>query len=495
MASRPSELWVVGELGAPATTKITNNHHIFTTQWSLSIPAGRSVALVHSCLQRQRWSSAAGRACSACAAAEPATADDPAAATPRRWSCNRGPDPTVRRPMRTDRPPPMLLLQGLNVLMGVGILTAIARCQTVWQAWSPAAVAVVMVLCNLAYGALVSFGGRRAERVGRARAAAQAALLGVAGALACLTSDPWLALVGLFAVFAASAGFFPANAGLISDAASGSVAPPLHRKVASYNLGWATGNAIGMVAAGVLAGAAAGVQVALPAMALALIAAVLWRWRALPPLPPPAEGDRAPHPDLPRLTFNARLANGIACTVGMGLISLLAIVLAGERVDGAPRGMVAAQHLAAWLMVPYALGYIVCFAWLGVWTGWILRPWRMLLVQAVMPLGAGVLLLGPLTPVWLAGGGLLIGFGFGALYAASLFYSLRLPAGSSRAAGWHETYVGLGNTLGPALLGLTVVGIHPGFTGLAAAAAVLALLAVAVQVPLLLARRQASQTN
>mgnify|MGYP003890899023 CR=1 FL=1 len=151
-----------------------------------------------------------------------------------------------------------------------------------------------------------------------------------------------------------------------------------------------------------------------------------------------------------------------------------------------------AQRLAAWLLVPYALGYIACFAWLGVWTGWILRPWRMLLVQAVMPLGAGVLcaaaLAGQVGPLWLTISGVLIGFGFGAIYAASLFYSLRLPAGSSRAAGLHETFVGAGNTLGPALFGVVVACLWPGFAGLAVAGAVAAALAVAVQVPLLLRR-------
>jgi hypothetical protein len=36
---------------------------------------------------------------------------------------------------------------------------------------------------------------------------------------------------------------------------------------------------------------------------------------------------------------------------------------------------------------------------------------------------------------------------------------MRLPHGVSRAAGLHETFVGLGNTLGPVVAGLTVDGI------------------------------------
>jgi hypothetical protein len=48
----------------------------------------------------------------------------------------------------------------------------------------------------------------------------------------------------------------------------------------------------------------------------------------------------------------------------------------------------------------------------------------------------------------------LLGLGYGGAYTASLYYSLRLPEGASRAAGLHESCLGVGNTLAPGLAGL-----------------------------------------
>ena len=115
------------------------------------------------------------------------------------------------------------------------------------------------------------------------------------------------------------------------------------------------------------------------------------------------------------------------------------------------------RRLQGWYTVAYSGGYILVFALLGAWTGWILRPGRMLVLQSGLVIGTGLLAWWSWTapvPNWgLSLCGLLVGIGFGHTYTGSLYYSMRLPVGASRAAGLHETFLGVGNTIGPILGG------------------------------------------
>ena len=82
---------------------------------------------------------------------------------------------------------------------------------------------------------------------------------------------------------------------------------------------------------------------------------------------------------------------------------------------------------------------------------------------------------------------MLVGSAFGAAYTASIYYSLRLPHGAGRAAALHETFLGLGNTVGPALGGIALwwwSGLHlaNGLVGLGLFMTVLALIGLGLQV-------------
>lgn len=373
-------------------------------------------------------------------------------------------------------PPRLPLLQLFNTLAGAGSYLTFAAASSAWTAggWGPREVGFAGMATNLCYAGLVAQGGTLSDRWGRARTAILGGALSALGTLlALLGGGPGWACAGVMLAFAGTAFFFPGNVGLFSDArGDGSAAdPPLHLKVSRYNLGWAGGNLIGFAGAWLLALLGLPLWVAFLAAtaAFAGIAAALWRWRGLPPSPPAPAGDRAGHPALPRLTLMARVAIGIYCCLGMAFIGLLENSLVQDGAEPARAHALAVSGLTA-----YALGYVATFWQLGRWDGWVLRPWTTMAVQAPVALGALLVLATGLghwhsTPALLACGAVL-GLGFGAVYAPSMYYSLRLPTGAARAASLHETSLGIGSTAGPALAGLFVGWYLSGRTGVGVAA-------------------------
>jgi MFS family permease len=364
--------------------------------------------------------------------------------------------------------PRILLLQILNMLMGGGCYLIAVSSFGVWSAagWSPVRTGGAMMAANLAYGALVGLGGKMADSWGRARTAVCGALIATAGGLlAWLVADPWAAAIGTVVCFGGSALFFPGNVGLFSDARTdggGEVA--LHVKVSRYNLGWSGGNLAGFVIAWLLSfgHVTAGYLVAVGGFVL--ITATQLQWWSLPPQPPAASGDRGDHPALPRLIRMGRVGLMLYCLMGMALISLFENTLARTAPPAA------AHTTATAALAIYALGYFAMFGVLGWWSGWVMRPWRLFAIAALLPLAAGGFLacglLGSTGPVPYALCSLVLGIAFAAVYTASMYYSLRLPHGAARAASLHETYLGVGSTLGPVLCGGFLMLWSDGVTGL-----------------------------
>ncbi len=354
-------------------------------------------------------------------------------------------------------PPKILTLQLLNVCIGAGQYLGFATATGMWSAggWTPWQIGLAMTATNLAYGSLVAQGGRLSDRWGRARTAVLGGSICLMGAMFALAfATPWSALVATILGCAGSAFFFPGNVGLFSDAKSepGQQDMPLHVKVSRYNLGWSGGNIIGFGLAWLISTQPAWLGWSLVGLAAATTAIVLWRWRGLPAQPPRAEGDRSPHPALPRLIWMGRAALLCYCMMGMAFISLLTRALKGEGMED-----VTAQSASTAALFAYAVGYFATFALLGAWNGWVMRPWRLLVLQAPIILAALAVLalgVGGTPAMWALGGaGLLLGIGFGAVYTGSIYYSMRLPEGAARGASLHETALGIGSTAGPLLCG------------------------------------------
>ncbi|MBA3685784.1 MAG: MFS transporter [Planctomycetes bacterium] len=358
------------------------------------------------------------------------------------------------------RPPPLALLQWSNLLVGCGSFLTAMVSNGLWTSvgWSFWSIGLAMTIGSLCYAGCVIIGGRLADHWGRARTALLGAAIGALGcALAVAAPGPSVALVATMLAFAGPALFFPGCAGLFSDAegASGAAPVPLHVKVSKYNLGWSAGNFCGFAGFALLAQADVRIGFAVAGAAFLAVIALLWHWRSLPPRPPAPAGDRAPHPALPRLTMTARVALLLCCMLSMGMISAISRALAGTAGDDA-RGW------AGLTLACYSGGYVITFMVFGHWAGWVLRPWRMWTLQIAFLVGAlGIcaLALGAMvTPTLLAACGALIGVGFASCYTTSIYYSLRLPDGVGRAAGLHETFIGVGNTLGPLVSGLALSG-------------------------------------
>ncbi|HYE07081.1 MAG TPA: MFS transporter [Planctomycetota bacterium] len=358
------------------------------------------------------------------------------------------------------RPPPLLLLQACNALANFQAFIVIKGATSLWseRGWTSLQTGLALALANFAYAATAALGGRVADRFGRGVACVAGTLIAGAGCvLALATSEPVPVLVGLVLSIGGTAIYFPGCAGLFSDAEGArpgaAVAAPLHAKVNRYNLGWASGIFLGFVCAALMAD--------LPLWSLFLAAAAscvvqflcLAPYLRLPAQPPAPHGDRAPHPALKRLTFMARIAILLGCTAGMGMLSQVEQTLRAAGLTDA-----ALRRTSSMIMAAYPLGYVGMFTLLGQWGGWVLRPWRLWALQLGILIGSLVFLAlamtGTLATPALMLATAMIGSGFGAVYVGSLYYSLRLPDGAARAAGLHETCIGIGNTSGPLIAGL-----------------------------------------
>ena len=383
-------------------------------------------------------------------------------------------------------PPPLFLLQLCNALISVGsilaLMLATVRLSTVWD-WPAWEIGVVTTLANLCYGGLVFFGGRLADNWGRARSGILGACIGLVGALVALISDgPVGALTAAMCGMAGAAMFFPGSAGLFSDAASvvGGEAPPLHRKIRRYNLGWAAGSLLSFIGVGLLVSQPREIAYGIAALSFIAVGACLWRWRNLPPAPPAPSGDRSPHPALARLTVMYRVNLFVGCVIGMALMTQLTKAFVGSGVEKDAAGSLVSAALSG-----FSSGYILMFLLLGQWNGWILKPTVLWLCQVGFLLGAvGLLALSswghyPLLLAIMCG--VLIGTGYGAAYVGSIYYSLRLPDGAGRAAGWHETFIGMGNTMGPLFAGFFLSYVLPGVNGLGIFLAIAAVTMLVIQ--------------
>ena len=83
--------------------------------------------------------------------------------------------------------------------------------------------------------------------------------------------------------------------------------------------------------------------------------------------------------------------------------------------------------------------------------------------------------------MWLGLCGALFGSAYGSSYVGSIYYSLRLPDGVGRAAAWHETFIGMGNTMGPLLAGCFMTYLVSGIIGLSIFLVICAIISALVQ--------------
>jgi len=393
------------------------------------------------------------------------------------------------------RAPSLRSLQFYNFLVGMGCMLCAMTATAQWNlsGWSERHIGLSMTLVTVAYALLVLIGGRLSDSWGRGRTALTGAAICASGcAVAMVAPGPWTALLAAALAFAGAALFFPGNVGLFSDAVSNNndADLPLHVKISRYNLGWAGGNLGAFIGFSLLAHQPPRLGFTVACVLFVFVAASLLRWVRIAPQPPKAAGDRSPHPALARLTLSSRLALMLACTVTMAQISLLQVALRGLNMPSEQ-----AQQWAGITLVTYSTCYVIMFMVLGMWSGWVLKPWRMWMLQVPLVIGAaGLLTLGlmpsSVQPWTLALCGGCFGLAFGPCYTSSIYYSMRLPDGAGRAVALHETFLGIGNTAGPLLGGFFLdrwlaYGAGTGLAGLGIFTVVGAVLVLGVQAALI----------
>ncbi len=375
--------------------------------------------------------------------------------------------------------------------------------------WSVLNQGLAISLCSLVYPALVGFAGRIADKVGRARQASLAVFCAALFVLLLLLQTPESTVACFLLITACGAWYFPAIAGLISETADTNTDLPLYKRVGRYNLGWASGNFVGFfvsVCLALLTHQALGIGLGVGIMSLSCLGAglFLWRHRTMPSYSTRSQqqaSDPAPA-FLGRYVLAARMGVFFGCMATSILTASLLAILSRPGVEFSTRSH--QQLMQTVTFLSYSSGYIGSFLALSHWSGWIFKPICLWMLQLCVVIGALLLALLPLFGMVSLLGmvpiAVFMGIGFGAFYTASIFYSLRLPHGASKAAGVHETFVGAGNIAGPVSGGLCITllaGFIPPVPGGGLFALGLIIMAVAltgilIQLPVVLLKNKSS---
>ena len=125
---------------------------------------------------------------------------------------------------------------------------------------------------------------------------------------------------------------------------------------------------------------------------------------------------------------------------------LLAPLLPGIFQNRLGHSLQAATGLSAGLDV----ARVLTFAALGLFTAWRGKKMPLVLGALGLPLGLGLTLLGPNTATVLTGEAI-FGIASGIVYYAALYHTMVLLNASIAAGSAHETLIGLGFALGPAI--------------------------------------------
>lgn len=217
----------------------------------------------------------------------------------------------------------------------------------------------------------------------------------------------------------------------------------LSRALSRYNISWALSVPLSLALAGLIIASGS------PRL-LFLTAAALFGWvalacRAFPKTPVHLEADHVERPKAALLqSYRALLsASRLAMLLSYALMYVLAPLMP-EIMLGVGLDTASAARAASLLDV----ARLSCFLGLFTWSGWHGRKLPILFAIGALPVGFGLVLLGPsITSV--ISGEVLFGAAAGFLYTAALYYAQVVQNASVDAGGAHEALIGVGYALGP----------------------------------------------
>jgi hypothetical protein len=283
-----------------------------------------------------------------------------------------------------------------------------------------------------------------------------------AAVLAFLFPHVGLVVVAVLAYGACAGICWPMLESLIAGTAGGEA---LSRRLGIYNVVWSSAGVVLMAGVGaVIEHWAPGVWVII-ALSHAVCVSLLVLFHNLEEKSPP--GQTA----VDHLAVEAELLHHRRLAMWLSRITLpatyMVMIALAAMLPTLPAVKPLRPTVATLMGATWMAARVATFAVLGFTVWWHARP-RMLLwgsaamfisfVAAIVPpsLGTGTFALASLV-VWQVG----LGFAFGYIYTASLYFGLALSEGSTEHSGYHEALIGLGAILGPGSCALAAW-IRPG---------------------------------
>jgi predicted MFS family arabinose efflux permease len=303
-------------------------------------------------------------------------------------------------------------------------------------------------------------GGKFAQRHGCVRAMA-VGLLGMVVALgigAAFSSLP--VQLAVMVVWAASQFMvWPALEALVTEGVSGAGRAHL---LGIYSVVWASCSALSyFLGGGLFELLGSGSIFWLPPVFHLMQLFILWRFsvspshrrsqsaaRSVPELSAEhqtqAEG-RSPSPrSFQRMAW---MANPFACVAAFTLLAMIPELA---------RKMGLSTTMAGWFCSIWFFARLAAFVVMWKWPGWHYRFRWLLAGYLLLILGFATVLTADGLP-WLAAGQVAFGLAVGALYYASLFYSMDVGEARAEQGGIHEALMGAGNFVGPGVAALSLV--------------------------------------
>jgi len=232
---------------------------------------------------------------------------------------------------------------------------------------------------------------------------------------------------------------------------AGSTPRQAAKAVGRFNVSWAIVVPLAIAAAGPMIGFWSPALFAVPAL-MNLISIMLTR-----PLPPTPVHLPPDHPERPPAEKIRHLSALLASSRWLMLSSYALLFLLAPLMPAVFARLGFPVEWGAGLSGAIDIVRVGAFIALGYWTGWHSRVSPLLVSLVIMPGGFFMVLFGDTLALVLAGE-LLFGLAAGQTYYASLYYAMVVKNASVDAGGAHESLIGSGFALGPAL-GLVAIAL------------------------------------
>ena len=313
--------------------------------------------------------------------------------------------------------------------------------------WLSAGGGLIYVFISLLAGHLSEIWGARRLLVRMGGGCAFTALAGLATLYLPAARSLWWLFLAMTAFNLTANQLWPAFESAVTRSPASA---PLSRRVAAYNLTWASSSFAGFFCAPYVKAAGWTLVFVLPA-GICLAAAGVVHFLAIrqeeigpsaAQTEPEASSEAAAVKRRARtLLHMAWIGNAMSYVAIFVLIPVLPTIV---RIAGVSTALGAAVLISVWTLAR-AAGFLLTWHW----TGWHYSVRWMLGAYLLMAISFIVVLSLPQVSVVLLAAQALFGLAVALLYSSSLYYAMHVSSGAGGHAGVHEALIGLGAAVGP----------------------------------------------